>query len=64
MADNTPDDTTPPNLQKPGDLIHAQHHDLAANLIRSKIDNLYSEEPNALMEEAEVALCRLVCYLP
>ncbi len=53
MANNsTNNDDQPHNSQDPGVIVPAPQN-LAASFIRSKIDNLYSNEPDAAQEEAE-----------
>ncbi len=54
MANNNPEDEEAANLHQPGDIVPAPQN-LAANLIRGKIDSLYTEEPDAFKEEAEVS---------
>lgn len=53
MANNIQDDNNDSSLQKPGTIIPAPQN-LAINLIRQKLDSLYTNEPDALAEEREV----------
>lgn len=53
MANNsTNNNDQPRNSQNPGEIVPAPQN-LAANFIRSKINDLYSTEPDATEEEAE-----------
>ncbi len=55
MADNiSPDNTNSTGLPKPGSVVQTGN-DLAASLIRTKLDTLYKDAPDALQEEAEVS---------
>ncbi len=57
MANNIPPndhDNTHTDLPKPGSVVQTGN-DLAASLIRSKLDTLYKDAPDTLQEEAEVA---------
>ncbi len=58
MADNIPPNNQANNngssIPKPGDVFQTGN-DLAASLIRTKLDTLYKDAPDALEEEAEVS---------
>ena len=53
MANIDPEDEVASDLHQPGTVVPAPT-DLAANIVRSKIESLYANEPDALKEESEV----------
>ncbi len=54
MANNIPDNQSDTNSKPAAGAIVPPSQDLAVNLIRSKLNSLYDEEPDAKTEEAEV----------